>query len=76
MEDPRRCEESRPGLHCIIKDLGFGAHKKARIASNLAQVRITHLGLNDRVDKVKGKGVLFHTHRIKIIESKFTNALN
>ena len=38
LENPRRCEESRPGLHGIIEDLGFAPHEKARVPTNLTKI--------------------------------------
>ena len=38
LEDPRGGEESWPGLHGVVEDLGLGAHEEAGIPADLAQV--------------------------------------
>ena len=62
LEDPGGSEETWPGLDGVVKHLGLGAHEESRVAPNLAQVRVAHLGLDDRVDEVQGEGVLLHAH--------------
>ena len=62
LEDPRGREEARPGLHRVVKGLGLRRHEESRIATDLAQFRVAHLRLDDRVDEVKGKGMIFHLH--------------
>ena len=76
LEDPGGGKESWPRLHSIVEDLGLGAHKEARIPANLAQVRVAHLGLDDGVYEVQGKGVFLHAHRVQIIQGKLTDALD
>ena len=39
-------------------------------------MRVAHLSLDDGVDEVQGEGVLLHTHRIQIVQGKFTDALD
>ena len=38
LENPRGCEESRPGLHGVIEDFGLAAHEKARVSADLAKI--------------------------------------
>lgn len=37
LENPRRGEETRPGLNSVVKDLGLGWHEETRISSDLAK---------------------------------------
>jgi len=76
LEDPGGGEETWPGLDGVVERLGLGAHEEARVAADLAQVGVPHLRLDDRVDEVKGEGVLLHLHRIEIIKLEFADALN
>lgn len=76
LENPGGREESRPGLYRVVEHLGLRPHKEARIAADLAQVRVAHLCLDDGVDEVEGEGVLLHAHLIEVIEHEFANALN
>ena len=47
LEDPRRREKARPSLDGIIKDFSLGGHEESGVSSDLAKLRIAHLGLND-----------------------------
>ena len=76
LEDPGRGEEARPGLHSVVEGLGLRAHEEAGVATDLAQVTVPHLRLDDRVDEVEGKGVFLHAHTIKVIKLEFADALN
>lgn len=62
LEDPRGSEETGPGLDGVVKHLGLRSHEESWVAPNLAQVRVAHLRLDDRVDEVQGEGVLLHAH--------------
>ena len=52
LEDPGRCEESWPGLNGVVESFGLGTHEETRVTANLAEIRVTHLGLDDRVYEV------------------------
>ena len=67
LENPRGSEESRPCLYGIIEDLGLTAHEEAWVSANLAKIRVTHLRLDDRVDKVQSERMFFHAHGVEII---------
>jgi len=47
LENPGGSEESGPGLHGVVEDLGLRSHEEARVAPDLAQVRVAHLSLDD-----------------------------
>lgn len=64
LENPRGSEETGPGLNSIVENFGLGRHEETRISSDLAQFRISHLGLDDRVDEAESEGVLLHFHRV------------
>ena len=38
LENPRRCEESRPGLHSIVEDFSLAPHEKARVPTDLTKI--------------------------------------
>ena len=62
LENPGGREEARPRLHCVVENLGLRPHEESRVAADLAEVGVSHLSLDDRVDEVEGEGVLFHAH--------------
>ena len=47
LEDPGRGEEARPGLDGTIEDLGLRSHEETGVPSDLAEVGVAHLGLDD-----------------------------
>ena len=76
LENPRRSEEARPGLHCVVEGFGLRRHEKAGVSSDLAKFGCAHLSLDDGVDKAEGKWVLLHLHFVEVVEGKLRNALN
>ena len=38
LENPRRCEETRPSLNGVVEYFCFRSHKEARVAPNLAEI--------------------------------------
>lgn len=76
LEYPRGSEEAWPRLHRVVEHLGLRWHKKSRVSSDLTEFGIAHLGLNDRVDEVKSKWMIFHLHGIQIIECKLRHTLD
>ena len=47
LENPGRGEEARPGLDGTIEDLGLRSHEETGVPSDLAEVGVAHLGLDD-----------------------------
>lgn len=76
LEDPRRGEEARPGLNSIVEGLGLRWHEEAWVSSDLAELRVAHLRLDDRVDEIKSEGVVFHLHGVQVVEGKLRDSLN
>lgn len=76
LEDPGRGEEARPSLNSIVEDLGLGGHEEARVASDLAEFRIAHLRLDDRIDETQSKRMFFHFHSVQVVKREFAHALN
>ena len=52
LEDPGWSEKARPSLNSIVEDFCFRTHEKAWISSNLAEMGITHLRLDDGVYEI------------------------
>lgn len=42
----------------------------------MTEIGVSHLGFDDGVDEVQGEGMLFHAHRIEVVEGKFADPLN
>ena len=54
-------------MNGVVENLGFRSHEETRVAADLAEVGVPHLGLDDGVDEVEGEGVFLHAHRVQII---------
>ena len=65
LEDPGRGEVPGPSLHGV-HSLGKTGHEEARVAANLTQLGISHLGLDDAVNEAQGHWVVLHTHSVEI----------
>ena len=76
LENPGRGEEARPRLHCVVEDLGLGAHEEAGVPADLAEVGVAHLRLDDGVYEIEGKGVVLHLHLVELVQGKLRNALD
>lgn len=76
LEYPGRCEKTWPRLDRVVKRLGLGWHKETRISANLAQLWVSHLGFDDWVNEIQSKGMVFHLHWVKIIQSELRYSLN
>ena len=76
LEDPGGSKEAGPSLNSIVEDFCFRAHEEAGVSSNLAKMGIAHLRFDDGVYEIEGKGMVFHLHLVKFVESKLRNALD
>lgn len=76
LEDPTRREEAGPGLDSLVEDLCLRRHEEAGVASNLAQLGVAHLGLDDRVDERERKRVLLHLHSVQVVQGELGHARN
>lgn len=63
-------------MNGILKSLCLLWHEEARVSSDLAKFRVTHLSLDDGVNEAEREGVLLHLHSVQVVESELGNALN
>jgi hypothetical protein len=48
----------------------LGRHEETGVPSDLAKLGVSHLCLDDRIDETESEGVLFHLHRVEVIEGE------